>query len=113
LVEIVLEIRLPEACRPTGKCHSIGLHGGALMGCRKGSPKGHILDHGLGVELQKAVLLGWLIEAGKHVHTSRINNGQESRLPSGSHNIAHLRGLCQHRMVGDEGRKEVALPAHD
>ena len=31
------------------------------MGCRKGSPKGHILDHGLRVELQKAVLLEWLM----------------------------------------------------
>jgi len=75
--------------------------------------QGYILDHGLGVELLKAVLLGWLIEAGKHVHTSRINNGQESHLPSSSHTIAHVRGVRQHRMVGDEGRKEVALPAHD
>lgn len=83
------------------------------MGCRKGSPKGHILDHGLGVELQKAVLLGWLIEAGKHVHASHINNGQENHLLSGSHIIAHVRDLRQHRMVGDEGRKEVALLAHD
>ena len=113
MVEIVLEIRLPEACRPTGKCHSIGLYGGALMGCRKGSPKGHILDHGSGVELQKAVLLRWLIEAGKHVRASRINNKQENHMLSSSHITAHVRNLRQHRMVGDEGRKEVALLAHD
>jgi hypothetical protein len=83
------------------------------MDCRKGSPKGQILDHGLGVELQKAVLLGWLIEAGKHAHAGRINHGQENHLPSGSHIIAHVRGPHQHRMVGGEGRKEVAPPAHD
>lgn len=75
MLETALEIRLPEACRPTGKGHSIGLHGRTLIGCRKGSPKGHILDHGLGVELQKAVLLGWLAKAGRHVHASRSNNG--------------------------------------
>ena len=83
------------------------------MGYQKGSPKGQILDHGLGVGLQKAVLLGWLIEAGKHVHASRINNEQENHLPSGSHIIAHIRGPHQHRRVGDEGRKEVDPLAHD
>lgn len=113
LVELVLEIRFPEDCRLTGKCRSIGPHGGALMDWGKGNPKGQILDHGLRVELQNAVLLGWLIEAGKHVHASRINNEQENHLPSGSHIIAHIRGPHQHRMVGDEGRKEVAPPAHD
>ena len=75
--------------------------------------KRSILDRGLGVGLQKAVLLGWLIEAGKHVHASRINNEQENHLPSGSHIIAHIRGPHQHRMVGDEGRKEVDPLAHD
>jgi hypothetical protein len=75
LLETALEIRLPEAWRRTGKGRSIGLHGRTLMGCRKGSPEGHILDHGSGVGLQKAVLPGWLAKAGGHVHASRSNNG--------------------------------------
>jgi hypothetical protein len=44
LLETVLEIRHPETCKPTGKGRSISLHGRPLMGCRKESPKGHILD---------------------------------------------------------------------
>lgn len=78
MLETVLEIWPPEACRPTGKGRSIGLHGRTLMGCRKGRPKGHILDHGSGFELQKAVLLWWLAKAGRHVHASRSNNGQRT-----------------------------------
>jgi hypothetical protein len=78
LLETVLEIRLLEARRPTGKGRSIGLHGRTLMGCRKGGPKDHILDHSSGVELQEAVFLVWLAKAGRHVHISRSNNEQEN-----------------------------------
>jgi hypothetical protein len=62
---------------------------------------------------RKRYCSGWLIEAGKHVRASRINNKQENHMLSSSHITAHVRNLRQHRMVGDEGRKEVALLAHD